>query len=192
MIGEPWLHAAPFHYCGSVGPLELSLARQQHFVRLGTALAEAFQLRGLFGVDCVLRDGVPWPVEVNPRYPASVEVLEVPDQLSAVALHRAAFEPSMIPRSWVPNAAQPPARTTIRGKAILFARDSVVFPGHALGMDLKQDSPIPIFADIPPAGQSIEQGRPILTLFAEAATVDECQAQLQERAAHLDRCLFGR
>jgi len=25
---------------------------------------------------CILRDGVPWPVEINPRYTASVEVLE--------------------------------------------------------------------------------------------------------------------
>ena len=37
----------------------------------------AFGLVGLFGVDLILRDGEPWPVEVNPRYTASVEVLEL-------------------------------------------------------------------------------------------------------------------
>src|SRR5207249_9264748 len=78
LVGEPWLHAAPFHYCGSIGPLPLSESLWRKFWRIGTVLAKAFRLRGLFGVDCVLRDGIPWPVEVNPRYPASVEVLEEP------------------------------------------------------------------------------------------------------------------
>ena len=36
----------------------------------------ALELRGVFGVDFILHDGSPCVVEVNPRYPASVEVLE--------------------------------------------------------------------------------------------------------------------
>ena len=41
--------------------------------RLGEVLASASGLMGWFGIDYVLRDGEPWPVEVNPRYTASVE-----------------------------------------------------------------------------------------------------------------------
>ena len=44
--------------------------------KLGTVLAQAFRLVGLFGVDGVLDAERFWPVEVNPRYTASVEVLE--------------------------------------------------------------------------------------------------------------------
>src|SRR5262245_13211474 len=59
LVGEPWLHAAPFHYCGSVGPLSLDASRRQAFAHVGSALGHSFGLKGLFGVDCVLRDGVP-------------------------------------------------------------------------------------------------------------------------------------
>jgi predicted ATP-grasp superfamily ATP-dependent carboligase len=195
LVGEPWLHAAPFHYCGSIGPLPLPLWRK--FQRLGTVLAKAFGLRGLFGVDCVLRDGVPWVVEVNPRYSASVEVLEEPGGPSAVALHRAALEGTEVPLYWGSGEPQPYVRRKARGKAVLFAREPLVFPDDpfwaARAREFRPDHPgPPPFADIPPAGQNIEQGRPILTFFAEAATVDECQARLRATAADLDRRLFGR
>ena len=39
-------------------------------------------LRGVFGIDAIVRNGVPWPVEVNPRYTASVEVIEIADRAS--------------------------------------------------------------------------------------------------------------
>src|SRR5262249_16815225 len=92
LVRESWLHAAPFHYGGSVRPLRLSPALREAFERLGIGTAEQFQLRGLFGVDCVLRGNVPWPVEVNPRYTASVEVLEHGGNVPAMALHRAVFD----------------------------------------------------------------------------------------------------
>ena len=54
-------------------------------------MSKAAGLRGLFGVDFVLRDGIPWPVEVNPRYTASVEVLEFAAGIRALTLHRSIF-----------------------------------------------------------------------------------------------------
>jgi predicted ATP-grasp superfamily ATP-dependent carboligase len=197
LVGEPWLHAAPFHYCGSIGPLPLSLPLHRKFQRIGTVLARAFGLRGLFGVDCVVRDGVPWAVEVNPRYPASVEVLEEPDGPSAVALHRAALQGADVPLYWGAGEPRSYARGKVRGKAILFAREPLVFPAdpfwtaRARAFRPEQPGP-PSFADIPKAGQRIERGRPILTFFAEAATVEESQERLRATAADLDRRLFGR
>ena len=43
---------------------------------MGAALADVFDLCGLFGVDGVVRGNRFWPVEINPRYTASMEVLE--------------------------------------------------------------------------------------------------------------------
>jgi predicted ATP-grasp superfamily ATP-dependent carboligase len=195
LVGMPWLHAAPFHYCGSVGPLPLSLPLCRKFARLGTVLAAAFDLRGLFGVDCVLRDGIPWAVEVNPRYPASVEILERPDTPTAVALHRAACTSSGGPFHWRAEP-HPDAGEATRGKAILFARAPLVFPAEGLATAPVQQFPLALiprrFADVPHAGQRIEQGRPILTFFAEGASVDECLVRLRQIAADLDRWLFGR
>ena len=56
------------------------------------ALASAFGLVGWFGVDYVLRDGNPWPVEINPRYTASLEIHELASGRSLLAEHRRACE----------------------------------------------------------------------------------------------------
>ncbi|HYT88742.1 MAG TPA: ATP-grasp domain-containing protein [Gemmataceae bacterium] len=193
LVGEPWLHAAPFHYCGSVGPPPWSAPLWRKFRRLGETLARTFGLRGLFGVDCVLRAGVPWVVEVNPRYPASVEILELRGNPSAVELHnRSCAVPVPSSAKWTLPFFKSD-RTP--GKAILFARESLVFPGGLQTAPVRQ-FPLTVlshrFADIPPAGQHIERGRPILTFFAEGASVEECIERLRQIAADLDRWLFDR
>ena len=75
LVGEHWLHAAPFHYCGSIGPLKLEAVVQKNLETIGIVLNQHCHLRGLFGADFILANGIPWPVEVNPRYPSSVEIL---------------------------------------------------------------------------------------------------------------------
>ena len=90
---------------------------------LGAALARRCRLRGLFGVDGVVRDGAFWPVEVNPRYTASVEILEYGGEFSAIAWHRAAFVPTT-PRP-APPSDDP---TACVGKAVLFAPGDLAFP----------------------------------------------------------------
>jgi uncharacterized protein len=189
LVGERWLNAAPFHYCGSVGPLSVSPALEQAFTRIGRTLAKASGLRGLFGVDCVMRDGTPWPVEVNPRYPASAEVHEYASGLPILALHRQAFEDAALPPHVVP-AAQP-----VVGKAIYFAERTLTFPPDGPWMEtLRRDRPIqqmPEFADIPAAGQIIEAARPVLSFFARAADDAKCRERLRAIAVDLDRRLGG-
>ncbi len=188
LVGEPWLHAAPFQYCGSVGPLTLSDALRVGLERLGDLLGRDFGLRGLFGVDFILSDGVPWPVEVNPRYTASVEVLEYAIGIPALALHRAVFTPA---------APLPPPTQTARparlGKAILFAAGPLTFPVHGPWARVLREPPAlptaPAFADIPAAGTRIETGWPVLTCFAAGATDAECVDRLRAVAADLDRRL---
>lgn len=190
LVGEDWLHAAPFHYCGSIGPLEPGPAERAGFERLGSMLAAGCGLHGLFGVDCVRRDGVPWPVEVNPRYTASVEVLEHALALPILGLHRSIF---------VPDAPAPasPARAApaVIGKAILFARAALVFPEAGPWQRSLRQQPdpweLPAFADIPPAGQEIRAHRPILSFFARGPSPADCREALRRTAKALDRKLFN-
>jgi uncharacterized protein len=192
LVGEPWLHAAPFHYCGSVGPLPLGGSALGTFQRLGNVLTAAFGLRGLFGVDCVLREGAPWPVEVNPRYPASAEILEHATGVAALALHRRAFDP----QAPEPPAPPPTAPAAVIGKAVLFAGRALRFPedGPWREAPARPNGPdgLPAFADVPPAGQAIAPGRPVLTFFAAADSEESCLSRLRETAADLARRLFGR
>jgi len=86
LVGGPG--APEFAYCGSVGPITLASAAHATVVRLIDHLAGAFDLRGLFGVDLILDDADrPWVIEVNPRWPASVEVLELAIGLPAMRIH---------------------------------------------------------------------------------------------------------
>jgi predicted ATP-grasp superfamily ATP-dependent carboligase len=191
LVGQAWLHAPPFHYCGSVGPPALDASSIQGLELLGNVLAAECRLRGLFGIDCILREGVPYPVEINPRYTASVEVLEYAKGIRALALHRRVFDP-FVPVEM--PAAGCPAPTI--GKAILFARERLDFPADGPWMPTVRSPEsvdvLPAFADIPRAGEDIRAGRPILTMFAAADTVALCLEQLRQIAADLDHWLFGK
>jgi predicted ATP-grasp superfamily ATP-dependent carboligase len=189
LVGEPWLHAARFQYCGSVGPLSPGPVLLARLDLLGNVLTDSFGLRGLFGVDGVVRGGGFFPVEINPRYTASAEVLEYATGLGALAWHRRAFDPAS-PAPSLPGPGQ-----TV-GKAILFARERLTFPpsGPWQAELCEIDTPreTPRYADLPHAGDRIEAGRPVLTFFARADDPATCLDRLRQAAGELDRLLFGR
>jgi predicted ATP-grasp superfamily ATP-dependent carboligase len=189
LVGLPWLNAFKFQYCGSYGPLPLNEGTRTAFERIGAALARGCGFRGLFGVDAVIRAGVPWPVEVNPRYTASVEVLEHVLGTAALAMHRACFEP----RAVVPVAR---GGKTCVGKAVLYARAPLRFPNEgpwlqSLGANVPGWQ-MPDYADIPDGGERIEDGQPILTILASGSTPEDVLESLRRRVSDLDRRLFGR
>jgi predicted ATP-grasp superfamily ATP-dependent carboligase len=192
LVGETWLHAAPFHYCGSIGPLCLTPPVREALACLGEALTRGCGLRGLFGVDCVVIAGIPWPVDFNPRYTASVEVLEYATGIPALALHRSVFDTGTAG----PVALPLPTSPDVIGKAILFAKQAITFPHAGPWSDtLRSTRPIdnlPAFADIPHANTRIGAGRPILSFFASADSEEACLACLRRTAADLDCRLFGR
>ncbi|WP_162271647.1 ATP-grasp domain-containing protein [Gemmata sp. SH-PL17] len=76
LIGEPWLHAPAFAYCGNIGPVTVDTQVANTITRLGQMLAAEMGLRGTWGLDFVLVGSVSFSLEVNPRYTAAVEVLE--------------------------------------------------------------------------------------------------------------------
>jgi len=188
LVGEPWLNAGRFRYAGSIGPLPLAVPAADAFEHLGRTLAGAFDLCGLFGVDAILREGLPYCVEVNPRYPASVEVLEHALGFRAMQLHAAACASGGVAGTSPRLVA---AAATV-GKAIVFARHKIRFP--ELGpWDRCLQEPAEVlkgFADVPAPGTAIETGWPILTLFYQARDMESCWAGLRESANALDRLLY--
>jgi predicted ATP-grasp superfamily ATP-dependent carboligase len=169
-----------FSYQGSLAPWPLAAESRRRVEALGRAIALAFSLVGLFGVDFVLKDGHPWPVEVNPRYTASVEVLEHALGRSLLAEHLRACVPKVA-------ASLSPSRTSRRqptgfvGKIILFARAPCRFPTIPSTPSPRNPFSIPRRADVPQGGTRFQAGDPVLTLFARARTLDACRALLQRR-----------
>lgn len=179
LVGEPWLHAGRFAYSGNVGPLPVTRELRDELADFGRDAARRDGLRGVWGADFVFRDGNPYPVEVNPRYTAALEVLEQAGR--AALLSRAAV------------TARPAGRGVV-GKAVYYAPYPIIFPA-AGPWDADLAPPFdpwrrPGYADLPDPGERIGPGQPVLTFFAAGSTADECRATLKERAAELDR-LFG-
>lgn len=186
LVGEAFCNARPFAYCGNVGPLPFDLLLAQGLARLGHRVAAEARMRGLFGIDGILSDGGFWPIEINPRYTSSVEVLEYASGLSALHLHRLAFEDEKAALSCpIPTAA-----SGVVGKAILFAPVGGDFPAAGpwsatLAAPLPPMEQMPAFADLPDAGTRFEAGNPVLTILERADEPDAAVAALRGRAAEV-------
>jgi predicted ATP-grasp superfamily ATP-dependent carboligase len=189
LIGEPWLNAKDFAYGGNVGPLPLDAPLARRLRRLGQQLAAGGGLRGLFGVDGVLRDGEFWPIEINPRYTAALEVLEYATGLRSLHLHRLAFEDE----ESALNDPIPEQAGVVVGKAILYSGGDIDFPADGPWMaTLTNPRPVeemPAFADLPSAADHIKHGSPVLTLLERAVDIDTCVARLRQRVVELSGTL---
>jgi uncharacterized protein len=179
LVGEDAFGAGGFRYCGSLlassgAPVfehqEELLARA---AALAGAVTEAFRLRGLNGMDFVARAGVPFPIEVNPRWSASMELVERATGASLFRLHAAACAGRLPPA---------PRRLDARvhGKAIVFARRAIVVPGSGRWTRAR-------IADIPHPGERIARGHPICTVLADAADAARCHRALAGAAAMIYR-----
>ncbi|MEJ2760917.1 MAG: ATP-grasp domain-containing protein [Gammaproteobacteria bacterium] len=175
LVGKAAFHAAPFAYCGSLGPLALEAAEARQWRAVGNAVTDAFGLRGLFGVDAVQRGESIYPVEVNPRYTASVEVIEAGTGLALIDHHIRAC------RGEGREAAAP--RQDCFGKCHLFAPARLGIDIDLLTLPMPCEMDAVTLADVPPPGTLIEAGRPVLTLLAGGRDQRECLRLLTEGAA---------
>ena len=172
LIGEPWLHARPFAYCGNIGPIDVPTATCTRLIGFGPALVVS-GLRDHYGVDFILNGDGPRPVEVNPRYTAGLEVIEHGYRSSAF-------------RPWA-TLDQP---RSVVGKAVYYAPRAFAFPASgpwdADFAGYFDPWRLPQFADIPHPGSAVEAGFPVLTVFAKGSSASEVRERLQSRAAELD------
>jgi predicted ATP-grasp superfamily ATP-dependent carboligase len=193
IIGEPWLRARGFQYAGSIGPWPVAEATRATLGHLGNVLSEQFELAGLFGVDFILDGEQVWTVEVNPRYTASVEIVERCTGVRAIEAHVAACGDLTFDSG---RADDSPSRdvANCHGKATLFAtRDVVIsqeFADYSVAESLR--SPWPMLGDVSAAGTPIENGRPVLTIFASGTSVTDVVQRLRERVVEVERRLYIR
>jgi predicted ATP-grasp superfamily ATP-dependent carboligase len=178
LIGESWVHARAFTYCGSIGPIPLSSSMREQLLFLGEALHDVYKIQGVWNVDVVVNEGRVFVVEVNPRYSASVEVLEH-------ALGRAALGS---------GPADAAATKGTAAKAVYYAPRRLRFPKTG-PWEADLNNPfdpwrIPTYADIPAPGSIIELAHPVLSVLLIGSSAVDCRRQLQSRACELDRLLL--
>ena len=174
LIGEKFLNAASYSYCGSIGPLEIDQQALQQWQLIGDALCERFSLKGLFCVDAICVEDDIYPVEVNPRYSASVEVLERAYDLSLLDLHFKACEDALSTTIF--------SSPGVNAKAYLFAGGRLRSPQDTSRI-YNDEGESAETADIPMPGTIIEKCHPMMTVFASATNVQEAQQALRRKAS---------
>jgi uncharacterized protein len=180
LVGERAFGAGGFRYCGNIlaGADDPQFAREGALLAWGVALAATltrmFGLVGVNGIDFVARSGRPYPVEVNPRYTASMELVERAYGLSIFDVHARACA-GELPAFELFKARA--ADTEAVGKAVVYARHDATLGDTRRW--LRDDT----VRDIPAPGEHIMRGHPICTVFARARDAAACHRALQARAA---------
>jgi len=188
LLGSDFDMSRPFLYVGSVGPLSLSESELSQLHSLGNVLANQFHLVGLFNVDFVKREDGLWPVEVNPRYSASMEIIERITGTKLIDLHVQACQSGAdIPVCSTPN----PGTAPFVGKAIVYTPRNCLAPKalEDLEREWNTDPRWPTLADLPRTGDTLHAHQPVVTVFAEANTLTAVETQLRHRIATIQRLL---
>jgi predicted ATP-grasp superfamily ATP-dependent carboligase len=179
----------PFRYLGSLGPFDLSAQVNDQLSRLANQLTNRFELRGIIGVDIILEGDDVFVLEVNPRYTASVEILERATDRSMIREHVRACRDGTL---------QAPSKTeTGRAfqKEVFYATaDCCVGERFVQWYDsenAKRPNHESQVADLPLAGQSLLTGQPVCTLFAEGNDRASCIQAMSLQKIAATKALYG-
>ena len=137
----------PFKYCGNVTPFECSSELARKIEEISIRISKRFKLSGIFGIDFVLKKNTPYFMEINPRFPGTIELLAMISQLNAVKLHLDAI-----------NGIIPTELEEFQGfamKVVLFAKKT---------LKIQKIEPHPYLFDIPHPNITLEPEDPICTI----------------------------
>jgi len=184
LAGETAFGADGFRYCGNIlgAAGDPQFPADERLLDRATLLAQtvtrAFGLVGVNGVDFVARRGLPWAIEVNPRYTAAMELVERAYVISMFDVHVRACRHSL--PTFDLAAARRRAPDAV-GKAIVYARRPIAL-GDTRPWVLDAD-----VRDISPPGTRFAPREPICTIFARGRDATACFAALARRAAGIYR-----
>jgi len=174
----------PFAFAGCLGPLSPSDAVAGQLRRLGDAIAAAIGIRGPFNADVVLKRNRVWLIEINPRYSASMEVIEAAC-CETVDTSSSFFDSAARWRQRFRAIADAPPTFYDAGplflKRILFARsagrlDPDDFP--IADAAAETEGPRWYWKDVPARATMVAKDEPAVTLMVRLTTEAPIRAQL--------------
>ncbi|NHI92358.1 MAG: ATP-grasp domain-containing protein [Candidatus Lokiarchaeota archaeon] len=78
ILGEKFLGASSkFLYCGNIIPFKVNKKVYGEIGRISNEITKNFELKGINGMDFILKDGEIYLIEVNPRFPGTIELIEM-------------------------------------------------------------------------------------------------------------------
>ena len=161
------LGAGRFEYSGSVGSVAFPEKIQTVIAEMAQQVSHACGLLGLFGLDFkVLREDV-WLLEVNPRFTASMELVQTETNL--IQLHINACNKKSIEVRIGSAGSQ-----CFTARGILYAKQDCSYITH--GDNRKH------MADIPECGTTFDVGQPVCSVYGSASTIIGAVKTMMPRA----------
>ena len=185
LVGRTEFGADGFRYCGSIlGSMGAGQAEWGDLVgsisHVVAAITREFHLVGVNGIDFILKGKTVYPLEINPRYTASMELVERAYGLNIFKIHLDACQ-GRLPDFHL--LAHPDAGCF--GKAIFFASQTLIFHDPQRWFDRGT-------RDLPLAEERIAQGKPVCTVFSRGQSRSECFDRLTRAAAEIEStCLHA-
>lgn len=150
----------PFVFAGAVGPIQVPLSVAVTLKRLGDAVVQATQIVGPLNIDVTISPDRVSLLEINPRYSASMEIVEL-DLMDQFDHPVSFYDSDSIPRE-TPKDSGP--RWI---KRVLFASEAIdLVPEQLDTIDLPAGF---VWKDVPHQRVTVEPGHPIATLIGQTA-----------------------
>ncbi len=158
LVGVDFLGAHRFAWSGNVYPANLEPDIVDEVKEWIARLTCEVGLCGVFGVDVIVKDSIPYVIEINPRYTGSMELIETALGINIFGLHMGAC------RGNLPlNIPEPLAYF---GKGIVYAE--VELCGFRSEEMWNRG-----FRDIPVGESVIHKGSPVCSVFSSGGSIGE-------------------
>jgi len=142
----------PFGYCGNIVPLRIADSTLKKCKHIAEKIALNFGLQGSNGIDIVIsKEGIPYVVEVNPRFQGTLECVERVLGINLVESHINACLHGSLPTIKEKTS-------TFCTRLILYSPKRVLAPGVTLFHEVR---------DVPLPESIIEKGEPLCSIIAE-------------------------
>jgi len=145
----------PFGYCGNIVPFLAPRHILEECESNAEKVINRFSLKGSNGVDLMISKGVPYVIEVNPRFQGTIECTEKTLGINLVETHVKACTENILPDKG--DFRKPSLRNM---RLILFANTRAIVPDLILRKECR---------DIPQPGARIEIGDPICSIMLEGS-----------------------
>jgi predicted ATP-grasp superfamily ATP-dependent carboligase len=160
---------APYGFSGCITPI--IHPKVEEMIRCAERAAQENGCIGSIGVDFVLSEEI-WAIEINPRFQATLDTVEMATGCNLFSLHVGAFSGKM--------PEMRPATRRFAARAILFADHDVL-----LKKDLARFAPS--VADIPWPGTQFEEGNAMVSVFGHGPTREAAERLLNTNITSIRR-----
>jgi predicted ATP-grasp superfamily ATP-dependent carboligase len=165
--------AGDFRFAGAINGLVASHAAKSQMVAAAQRLTRTLGLRGVNGLDFVMRNGEPQLLELNARPPATLELYETVLPRGGFQCHTDACR-GRLPRVRTPES--------VEGLRVVYARRTLRVPAI--------DWPAWV-TDRPASGECVLAGQPLCTVHANAGDMETVAGRLRQHIDAVDRLLNG-